>query len=316
MTSLAPAAPLGGDPSFSPADAALYATTVLVWGMSWYALKFQLGSVAPEVSVFWRFVLAAAIMMGWAMARRAPLRFSWRYHPRFAGLGLFIFSTNFTLFYYGGQHVPSGLLAVVFSLTSVFNLLLGFLVFGQRISRRVLVGGFLGVAGVALLFWPQIAGTGGADDAGIDAGALAGLGLCLAGTLSFSLGSMVSASNQKAGISVVSASAWGMAYGALFLGLFAAVRGVSFAVPMALPYLGSLVYLAIFASVVAFACYLTLIGRIGSARAGYATVLFPVVALMVSTVLEGFVWGAAALLGLGLVIAGNILVLKSGRARG
>ncbi|SDT90474.1 DMT family transporter [Stappia sp. ES.058] len=310
MTTLAPAAPLGGDPSLSPADAALYAMTVLVWGVSWYALKLQLGSVAPEVSVFWRFVLAAAIMMGWAMARRAPLRFSWRQHPRFAGLGLFIFSTNFTLFYYGGQHVPSGLLAVVFSLTSVVNLMLGYLFFRQTISRRVLVGGCLGVAGVALLFWPQISDVGG-----IDAGALAGLGLCLAGTLSFSLGSMVSASNQRAGISVVSASAWGMAYGALFLGLFAAVRGVSFAVPMTVAYLGSLVYLAIFASVIAFACYLTLIGRIGSARAGYATVLFPVVALMVSTALEGFVWGTAALLGLCFVLAGNILVLRSGRAR-
>lgn len=313
MTDLAPAAPLGGEPSLSPADTALYATTVLVWGLSWYALKLQLGTAAPEVSVFWRFVLAAAIMMGWAVMRGAPLRFSWRQHPRFAGLGLFIFSTNFTLFYYGGQHVPSGLLAVVFSLTSVFNLLLGFLIFGQRISRRVLVGGLLGVTGVALLFWPQIAG--GAGQAGIDAGAVAGLGLCLAGTLSFCFGSMVSASNQKAGISVVSASAWGMAYGALFLGLFAAVRGVSFAVPMTVAYLGSMVYLAIFASVVAFACYLTLIGRIGSARAGYATVLFPVVALMVSTVLEGFVWGTAALLGLGFVLAGNILVLRSGRAR-
>ena len=141
MTDLAPAAPLGGEPSLSPADTALYATTVLVWGLSWYALKLQLGTAAPEVSVFWRFVLAAAIMMGWAVMRGAPLRFSWRQHPRFAGLGLFIFSTNFTLFYYGGQHVPSGLLAVVFSLTSVFNLLLGFLIFGQRISRRVLVGG-------------------------------------------------------------------------------------------------------------------------------------------------------------------------------
>ena len=74
MTDLAPAAPLGGEPSLSPADTALYATTVLVWGLSWYALKLQLGTAAPEVSVFWRFVLAAAIMMGWAVMRGAPLR--------------------------------------------------------------------------------------------------------------------------------------------------------------------------------------------------------------------------------------------------
>ncbi len=315
MTSLATGAPTRDAPSLTPADLGLYGLTVVAWGFSWYALKLQLGTVPPEVSVFWRFVVAASIMMGWALARGARLRFPPATHLRFAGLGLFIFSTNFTLFYYGGQHVPSGLLSVVFSLASVFNMILGFAIFGQRISHRVLAGAVLGFVGVALLFWPQIAGQ--ADGAGFDAQAMLGLALCVGGTLCFCLGNMISAANQRDGISIVSASAWGMVYGATFLGLFAAARGASFEIEWTPTYLGAMVYLAVFASVVAFACYLTLLGRIGSARAGYSTVMFPVVALLVSTVLENFHWGATPLAGLACVLAGNLLVLRTGRtARG
>ena len=313
MTTLAPGAALRDDPTLSPLDMGLYGLTVLAWGFSWYALKLQLGTVPPEVSVFWRFVLASAIMMGWAMARGARLSFPLRTHLRFAGLGLFLFSTNFTLFYYGGQYVPSGLLSVVFSLASVFNMILGFAIFGQRISRRVLLGALLGFAGVALLFRPQIMG---AADSGLDATALLGLGLCVAGTLSFCLGNMVSTANQKSGIPLVSASAWGMVYGTVLLGLFAAFRGASFAIEWTPTYLGAMVYLAVIASVVAFACYLTLLARIGSARAGYSTVMFPVVALLVSTVLENFHWGPDAIAGLVCVLGGNLLVLRSGRAKG
>ncbi|MCC4244179.1 DMT family transporter [Stappia indica] len=313
MTTLAPGAALRDDPTLSPLDMGLYGLTVLAWGFSWYALKLQLGTVPPEVSVFWRFVLASAIMMGWAMARGAQLSFPLRTHLRFAGLGLFLFSTNFTLFYYGGQYVPSGLLSVVFSLASVFNMILGFAIFGQRISRRVMLGALLGFAGVALLFRPQIMG---AADSGLDATALLGLGLCVAGTLSFCLGNMVSTANQKSGIPLVSATAWGMVYGTVLLGLFALARGASFAIEWTPAYLGAMVYLAVIASVVAFACYLTLLARIGSARAGYSTVMFPVVALLVSTVLENFHWGPDAIAGLVCVLGGNLLVLRSGRAKG
>lgn len=285
MTALTAASSPGRDePALGPAELALYGITVIAWGFSWYAITLQVGSVPPEVSVFWRFVIAASVTMAWAAASGARLRFPARVHLRFALLGLLIFSTNFTLFYYGGASVPSGLLSVVFSLAAVVNILFGFLLFGQRISRRVSLGAVLGFAGVALLFRPQIVGAG----AGLDTAALVGLGFCIAGTLSFCLGNMVSAANQRDGIPVLSASAWGMIYGALALGLVSLLRGHSFAIPMTAAYLGGLAYLSIIASVIAFASYLTLVGRIGSARAGYATVMFPLVALLVSTVLEGF----------------------------
>ncbi|WP_299484341.1 DMT family transporter [uncultured Roseibium sp.] len=294
-----------GSSGFSAVDYGLYATTVLAWGFSWIAMKSQVASVSPEVSVFWRFVLAATIMMIWARLRGYNLSFGIREHMRFAGLGAFLFSTNFTLFYYGAIQIPSGLLAVIFSTASIFNLFLALLLFGQRPNLLALVAGMLGFAGIALMFWPKLAG------ADFNTEAAFGLGLCIAGTLSFCCGNMLSADTQRRGIAVVPAAAWGMVYGAILLGVFSALRGQSFAVEWSFSYFGGLVYLAVVASVFAFASYLTLLGRIGSARAGYATVMFPVVALTLSTIFEGYQWTSLAAIGLVCVLGGNLLMLRA-----
>src|SRR5215204_4721234 len=282
----------------APADLGLYAVTVFVWGTSWIALKAQLGEVSPEVSTLWRFLLAAPLMWLWAAARGDTLAYPAADHRRFAAAGALMFSSNFVLFLYGGQYLPSGLLAVVFSLVSILNLLLGAAFLGQPIMPRVAVGGVLGAAGIALLYSPQIAG-------GFERGALLGLAFCLAGTLSFCAGNLVSTAIQRRGVPLLAATAWGMTYGVVVL-----VRGQPLIVEWTPSYLGATLYLALFASVVAFASYLTLLRRIGAARAGYATVLFPIVALAVSTLVEGYRWTLAAILGAALALAGNVLVLR------
>jgi drug/metabolite transporter (DMT)-like permease len=124
---------------------------------------------------------------------------------------------------------------------------------------------------------------------------------------------MLSSTNQKRGLPVVSVNAWGMLYGALIMVAVGLVNGRTFTVEWTAPYLGGLLWLSIVSSVLAFASYLTLLGRIGPARAGYATVIFPVFALGISTVFEGYVWTAAAVVGLVAVMAGNLIVLSRGR---
>ncbi|MFL5056060.1 MAG: DMT family transporter [Microvirga sp.] len=287
----------------APADLGLYAVTVFVWGTSWIALKGQLGEVSPEVSTLWRFLIAAPLMWLWALARGDALAYPAADHRRFAAAGALMFSSNFVLFLYGGQYLPSGLLAVVFSLVSILNLLLGAAFLGQPIVPRVAVGGMLGAAGIALLYSPQIAG-------GVERGALLGLAFCLAGTLSFCAGNLVSTAIQRRGVPLLAATAWGMTYGVATLAAIVLVRGQPLIVEWTPRYLGATVYLALFASVVAFASYLTLLRRIGAARAGYATVLFPIVALAVSTLVEGYRWTLAAILGAALALAGNVLVLR------
>jgi drug/metabolite transporter (DMT)-like permease len=286
-------------------DYGLYAVSVLVWGLSWIAMHYQVGQVAPPVSIVWRFLIAAPLMFMLALLRGESLRFPLADHRYFVGLGAAIFSTNFVLFYYASQHVASGLLSIVFSLASVGNVVLGALVFGVRIKRRVVIGGALGVFGVAAMFYPELGGLS------LDKGGLLGLTLGLCATLSFCIANMVSLAAQKRRLPIFASTAWGMLYGASFVIVLALVRGDSFTIEWSATYLGGLAYLSIIGSVLAFGVYFTLLGRIGAARTGYSTVMYPVVALLVSTFAENYHWSVVAVLGLAAVIGGNVLVLRA-----
>ena len=291
---------------FAPLDHALYAATVLAWSLSWYALAVQTRShVSVEASLAYRFAIATAIMFAWARLAGHDLRFAPSRHLLFAAMGVCIFSMNFNLFYHASVHLVSGLLAVVFSLASVINITLAWVTTRERPATAVLLGAGLGIGGIALLFAPTLATQAGA----FDRAALFGLGLCIAGTLFFCTGNLVSARLQRERVPVVSASAWGMLYGTLVSALLA-VGGEGFALDASRDYVVSLLWLAVVSTVIAFASYLTLIGRVGAGRAGYATVIFPVFALLVSTIVEGYEWTVPAALGLLLVLTGNVFVVR------
>ncbi|PZQ16177.1 MAG: EamA family transporter [Ancylobacter novellus] len=297
-------------PSLDRTDLGLYATLVLVWGTSWYAIHHQLGVVAPVVSLLWRFLLAAALCVCVALWRGERMAWPARLHLRFAAAGVLMFSTNFLLFYLAGRHVPTGLLAVVFALASPINLGLSTLFFRRPLEPRVLAGAAIGIAGVGCLYAPEIAGTG------FDAAALGGLALSVAGTCCFCLGNMVSATIQEDGVGDRAATAWGMVYGSAWLFILCLAIGAPFSIDLRPPYLISLVWLAAGSSVAAFIAYLALIKRMGPARAGFATVLFPVVALAISSLFEDYHWGPLAIFGVGLVAVGNVVVLGLfGRSR-
>jgi drug/metabolite transporter (DMT)-like permease len=299
-----PVRPSAETARFGAWDAVLYGVTVFGWSTSWIAMKAQVAHVPPEASLLWRFIISAAIMWGWVAVARLPARFPLRMHLLFAAMGVFIFSMNFDLFYHGARDLPSGLLSVVFSLASVINLLMGRVIFGHRIAGRVLVGGLLGFAGVGAMFWPRIAGAGfGIEAAG-------GLALCIAGTTFFCTGNMLSSVVQRRGAPVIAATAWGMTWGVVALAVVIAIGGIPLEFDPAPGYVASLLWLAIVSSVAAFWAYLTLLGRIGPARAGYSTVMFPVFALAISTVFEGYVWTMPAFVGLVMVLAGNLFVLR------
>ncbi len=290
-------------------DFALYAGVVASWSLSWYAIVLQLGKVPPEVSLVWRFLLAAAIMFIWAGIRGWRMRFSVREHMLFAATGVFMFSTNFLCFYYAGQYLVSGLLSVVFSLASIFNIALAAIVFGQRPGIRTLSGATIGITGIGFMFWPEISGTS------LNGNAITGLILCIGGTMCFCTGNMLSANLQRRKLPVLPATAWGMVYGTITCAIYAVVLDKPFTIELTPVYLGSLVFLSVVSSVVAFACYLTLLGRIGSGRAAYATVMFPILALVVSTFVEGYEWTYLSLIGLALALTGNAIVLSRSRAK-
>ena len=283
-------------------DYFLYAVVVFGWSTSWFPLKMQLGVVAPEVSLFWRFVIASFLMFVISFATRQSLRFSWRTHLRIAALGLCLFSVNFTLFYYAGLDTSSGLLAVMFSMASLINVLMVAILTRTKPKQTHMVAALVGIGGVALLFWPELQ---------ISDTAVITILLCFMGTLFFCTGNMVSASAQKAGFSVIGTASWGMHYGAGYLGVLAAFRGQEFIIEPTFMYVTSLIWLALISSVITFSAYLMLIGRIGAGRTGYATVIFPVFALLISTFLESYIWTWFSLSGLALVVLGNVIMVRS-----
>ena len=282
----------------------LYVVTVLVWGTTWIGIEFQLGTVAPEVSVFYRYTLAALSLFAWCTWKGLNLKFSPSAHVRFVLLGLLLFGLNYIVTYHAQQYITSALTAICFSTMLWMNIINARIFFGVRAGRKVIAGSMIGIVGIVVLFLPQV------ETLSLSDATLYGAALCVIGAFIASLGNMVSQGAQREGLPVVQSNAWGMLYGAIVTGSIAFGQGSTFNFEWSTSYVVSLVYLAIFGSIIAFGSYLKLLGRIGAHKAGYAMVMFPVVALIVSFLFEGLELGWNILAGIALVLIGNILILR------
>lgn len=301
----APSLPMPATSASGSGNIGLYAAVVAIWGTSWIAITLQVGSgVAVLPSIAYRFGLAALMLFGWCLLRGHSLRFTGSQHLRMVAQGFMMFTLNYFLFYSAALYLSSGLLAVASSTVILFNLILGVLFLGQKLDARLLAGVLLGLGGIVAVFWPEISHVSLSDTG------TKGVLLALAGTVCVAVSLTLSAHNQKSGLPVLQTNAFAMAYGAGLTALLGLVTGTPFTFALTAGYVGGLLYLSLVASVLAFGAYLTLVGRIGPSRASYASVLYPIIALGLSTVFEGYQWGLSALIGLGLVLAGNILVLQ------
>jgi Permeases of the drug/metabolite transporter (DMT) superfamily len=294
---------------FGVQEFGLFALVVFAWGFSWYAIHCQLGDVPPVVSILWRFILAGAMMFIWAFVRGDNLRYGLGDHIRLAIVGACLFCCNFIIFYNASYYMASGLVAVVFSLSTVINMILGAVFLRVPIERRVALGGIVGTLGVAVLFWPQIMQTT------LGTITFIGLGLSVLGTTLFCSGNMFSMVVQRRGLPLIGATAWSMFYGCIILFCICLVMRLPFRIDLTFNYLWALLYLAVIASVIGFSAYLGLLRRVGASTASYSTVLSPILALTASTFLEDYRWTLVSLCGAVLAVIGNIIILHKPRAR-
>jgi len=281
----------------------LYLITVVIWGSTWIAINYQLGVVAPEASVTYRFAMAALILFSFAKLKKLPLAFSLKQHGLFIAFGICLFGMNYLLLYTAQQHINSALTCIAFSTLMLMNTVNAKLFYNTAITKQVYLGGAFGLAGIVTLFWPQL------SDVELGAATFLGLGLCLLGTFSASMGNMLSIKNQKNQVPIVQANAWGMLYGAIFTALAVVVQGKQFSFSFEPAYISSLIYLSLFGSVIAFGCYLSLMTRIGAHKTSYANIIFPAIAVLISTVVEDFYWSEYTVAGLSFVLLGNLVVL-------
>lgn len=283
-------------------NALLYILVVVIWGTTWIAIYMQQGVVSVPVSIFWRFAVAAVVMLVVLLALGRLKRIGLKDHLFCVLQGACVFGFNFFCFYHAAVYISSGLESVIFSMAVLFNAFNNLLFFRKKPSPRVLPAAALGIAGIIALFWHDLVATQMAPSL------LIGIGLSALGTFGFSLGNMISARHQSRGLETLSTNTYAMFYGTAIMGVVALASGESFMPDFTSRYIGSLLYLAIFGSVIAFGAYFTLVGRIGASQAAYSTLLFPLVALSLSTVYEGYVWHANAVLGLVMILLGNLVM--------
>ena len=288
---------------------ALFVISTLIWGSTWLAIKYQLGTTAPEVSVALRFALAAVALGVWCRVTGRSLRFDVRSHAFIALQGVLLFGLNYVGVYWAEQYATSGLVAVLFATIVFMNPIGARLLFSTALTLRTLVAAALGVVGVALLFLPEL--TAARHGGSVALGIVFGLGA----TAIASGGNLAAMRNQRAGMAVLPGTAWGMFYGALVAALVAVLRGATWTVDLHPAYLASLLYLAIFGSVIAFGAYLTLMKDVGPGPASYVAVATPIVAMLLSTLFENYRWTPEAAFGVVLAVFGNWLALKPGRRR-
>lgn len=287
----------------------LLATCVLAWGTTWFAITFQIGHTSPEVSVALRFALAGGVVLAVCAARGLALQFSLAEHARLALQGGFMYGVSYLCVYHAEQYIVSALVAVGYSASPLVSGLGARLAFGAALSRRFVAGGVLGLAGVALMFWPEVAKAAGSERA------VLGVVFTVASVLLSTVGSLTASRNREHGLPFWPALGFGMLYGAATAAVAAVWQGQSFAPPAVASWWLSLLYLALVGSVLSFACFLTLQERIGPGPSGTVGVLTPLLALLVSMAFEGYVPTSLTYFGAALAVAGNLMILVKPRAR-
>ncbi|MGS2717321.1 DMT family transporter [Eionea flava] len=290
-------------------NAALYLSTIIIWGTTWIAIYWQLGSVDAVVSIFYRFAIAGALFLPLLAVFGKLQATKKRDHVFFVLQGACLFSLNYAFMYNAGHHIITGLMSVIFAMVTLFNAFNQWMIWRNKPSASIYVAGVLGILGLVLLFWQELSTSHNIEET------LLGIALALAGTYFFSLGNMVSVRNSQQGITPWTSNAYGMIYGALILFLGMQGLGIPFQWDNHPYYIASLLFLAIPGSIIAFTGYLVLIARIGANKAAYTTVLFPVVALTISTVVEGYQWDTFSILGLLLVMLGGVISVRGEQLR-
>jgi drug/metabolite transporter (DMT)-like permease len=280
----------------------LYAAAALIWGSTWLGIKLQLTQVPPVLSVGYRFCLASLILLVYCLLRNKPLAFSRRDHLFMAIQGFSLFGLGYCMSYLATSYLTSGLVAVAYSTILMWNILNLKIFMGQAIAWRAFWGGILGLSGICIVFWHDLS-------AFTATRGLIGLSMALIGAYLSSLGNVVGAHHARTGVPVTQANAYGMAYGGLLTLAIHFGGGGVLVIDWSAGYLAPMLYLTVFGSVVAFGCYMLLIGRIGAEYAAYVTLLMPVIALLLSTMFEDFLWTANAAIGVVIVLIGNLFIL-------
>ncbi|MDW3211250.1 MAG: EamA family transporter [Reichenbachiella sp.] len=282
----------------------LFIIPALIWGSTWFTIKFQLGVVDPLVSVVYRYLLAGVVMITFCLATRRKMKFSIREHGFIALQGFLLFGVNYWLVYEAEVYLASGLIAVAYSTLVFLNSGFGAIFLKCPINKSILMAALFGLSGTILIFSNEFLGLTFSQET------IVGTIITVLSVIIASLGNITSARNSASNIPVIQANAYGMLYGGIWMGLLALILERPFSFDSSATYIVSLLYLTVFGSIIAFGTYLTLISRVGADKAAYALVIIPVIAIGISLIFENYQMTWYAAIGVVLIMIGNVLAIR------
>lgn len=255
------------------------------------------------LSVGIRFAIATLLIGIWCVIQQRSFKLTLHQHKLMAMAGVFLYCLDYSLLYAAQQHIVSALLAVLSSAVIYFNVVLRRFVLKKPIRIEVVAGATVGLIGICLIFIPELQGMSATQ------GLAAGLLFALGSFFSAAIGNVLSEKILDTQVSVLQMNFWAMLYGVVVtLGIFM-LSNVPLVVPNKASYYYSLLYLAIFGSVIAFGAYMRLVQQIGSDKAAYVVLIYPIVALIISTIFENYIWTVSSLIGVLLVLVGNAIAM-------
>lgn len=281
----------------------LFTACVLIWGSTWLAITYQLGEISPAYSVAFRYCIAVTILGGFCWYKRLAMHLPLSLHFKIVVVGVCMYALNYMLVYHSQKYIISAWAAVLSCCIIYLNVFFRKVLLKKPVRTEVLIGGFVGISGLVCLFWPELAGME------LETAFMLGVVLSLLSSTAASLGNVVSESALNNGAPIIQLNFYAMLYGLPVSFGYAILAGDAFVIPTQISYWLSLLYLGVFGSVLAFGAYMKLVQNMGSDKSAYVVLMYPLVALLLSTLYEGYQWQFIGFVGVGLLLIGNMIAM-------
>ncbi|EGQ3997021.1 EamA family transporter [Staphylococcus pseudintermedius] len=280
----------------------MYLFCMFIWGLNFIAVKIQGNSVSLEVALLYRSIIALLLFLALLSLIYKKIDFKNINFLTVVSFGLCNFTISYLLLYYGTFYSSAAIVTLIFSMKAIITPVFISVVFRTQVSKRIYFGGILGLLSVFIIIYPDLHK--------LPSSFYIGVLFALLGTVVTSIGDVLSAYNSQKKTNPVIANVIGMSGTVIFLIVYTYINGDSYSIPTEINFWFGLIYLAVFASFLAWLFYLKLISNIGASESGYMVAMFPAIGGAASVFMGESQLNMNLLIGIVLACIGAYLALR------
>ncbi|EGQ3153117.1 DMT family transporter [Staphylococcus pseudintermedius] len=280
----------------------MYLFCMFIWGLNFIAVKIQGNSVSLEVALLYRSIIALLLFLALLSLIYKKIDLKNINFLTVVSFSLCNFTISYLLLYYGTFYSSAAIVTLIFSMKAIITPVFISVVFRIQVSKRIYFGGILGLLSVFIIIYPDLHK--------LPSSFYIGVLFALLGTVVTSIGDVLSAYNSQKKTNPVIANVIGMSGAVIFLIVYTYINGDSYSIPTEINFWFGLIYLAVFASFLAWLFYLKLISNIGASESGYMVAMFPAIGGAASVFMGESQLNMNLLIGIVLACIGAYLALR------